>query len=540
MKKRRLRRGIVNFILFSGICILAFLLWMLWDSVSIARNIRIEAGTKVSPELFCKKWESNLEYSKNCKAFYPDVPGDYEVLIKKGIFTYPCHLTIQDTVRPTGIISNMMLPYGQEIVPEDFVNNIIDGTAVSLNFVKKPDMSILGTQQVSVQLMDLAGNETILNATCHIVPVKPLQVMEVGSSPVSANDLVVYGQMENCSLSMDQVDFDKLGEYDMDILVDGISYPCHMSIVDSEAPVITVPVLTATVGIDRDADYFKRFVKDSTDVIIELSEEPDYQSVGESYLTITVTDEAGNITERNMLLYVEEDTEAPDLSATKDFSVFQDETVSYRKYIHADDNSGEEPQYSIDASKVNTSILGDYPIVITATDDAGNEASKEVTVSVVKRTYTDEDLYERIDELLAKIITEDMDDTERARAIYDWAVNNIEYTGSSDKNNFNKAAISGLLDFKGDCYTNTTICVACFKRLGMDARVIRKVPIVSMYNHWWLIVKIDGYWYHMDTCPRVWDNPEMFLWTEGKMKAFSANHLETHNYDRSLYPAVHW
>lgn len=538
MKKRKIKKTILNFILISGILILAFLIYALKESDSIIKYVKIESGTAVMPELFSKKWDANVKYSKECPPFYPDKPGIYTVQVEKGLFKYNCQLIIEDTRMPEAKSVDISLPYGMEVTPYDFAEGVYDATELTAAFITTPDMKKLGNQQVRVSFTDVAGNETQVTSNVNVVPVMPVLVHQAGTGSVSAQELVCYGNYEGVAEGYDEIDFQHIGDYYTYVFVDGASYPCHIMLVDTNPPEITVNELHVTAGVDRTYEDFAEYVVDDTDIVLEIDGNPDYMNPGENYITFRVTDEAGNVTEKNMYLYVEEDTEGPEFVVADNFSAFKDETLSYRKYITVEDNSGREITLDVDASKVDTSVIGDYPVIYTATDYSGNETVKELTVSITERTYTDEDLYARIDALLEQIITDDMDERAKARAVYDWARNNIEYTGTSDKHNFNKAAISGLLDFKGDCFTNTTICVACFERLGMKAQVIRKDPIVTMFNHWWLIVKVDGDYYHMDTCPRTRDNPEMFLWTDYQLKTYSAAHWETHNYDRSKYHHV--
>lgn len=536
--KRRVKFSVLNFIMISGMVILLALLYMLLCNEGVKKSITVEAGIEVTPSIFLKDTNAVAEYSLESPAFYPDRPGDYIVQIKKGLFKYNCALKVVDTIAPIATAFSGNKPYGVPVTPYDFVSDIQDATEVQASFLEEPDMYTMGDQQVCVRLVDQAGNETRVNSFFKVVPIESDVVLEAGCEPITPDSLVHHGVYEASTLDFKTIEYNHVGEYLTYLIVDGYTYTCNISIVDTIAPQFLDNEIHTVVGIDREPDFFSYIVEDSTDLICGMSVTPDYSQVGETYLTYTVADEAGNISSRNICVYVEEDTEAPVFENAEDFKVFRDENVAYRKYVSVTDNSRSEVDLSVDSSQVDVSVVGEYPVIYTATDCKGNVSTKELTVSVVDRTYTDEDLYALIDKLLAQIITDDMDETERARAVYDWVKNNIEYTGKSDKNNFNKAAINGLLDFKGDCFTNTAICVACFKRMDMKAKVIKKDPIVTLFNHWWLIVKIDGDYYHMDTCPRTKDNPEMFLWTDYELKVYSAQHLETHNYDRSLYPHV--
>lgn len=536
--KRRIKKSVLNFIMISGMLILLVLLYVLLCSEGVKKSITVEAGIEVTPSIFLKDANAVAEYSLESPAFYPNIPGDYIVQIKKGIFKYNCALKVVDTIPPVAKAFAGFKPYGKEVTPYDFVSDIQDATEVEVTFVEEPDMFTMGDQQARVRLVDKAGNETTVISYFKVVPIEADVILEAGCNPITPESLVKHGVYDSSSLDFETIDYNHMGEYLTYLTVDGYSYTCNINVVDTVAPKFLDGEVHTVVGIPREPEYFSYIIEDSTDLKCEMSVAPDYYTEGETFLTYTATDEAGNVSSRNICVYVEEDTEPPVIEEAESFSVYRDENVAYRKFVTVTDNSDFDVEIDVDSSQVDVSVVGEYPVIYTATDYMGNVTTKELTLSVVERTYSDEDLYALIDKLLEQIITEDMDETERARAVYDWVKNNIEYTGKSDKNNFNKAAINGLLDFKGDCFTNTAICVACFKRMDMKAKVIKKDPIVTLFNHWWLIVNVDGNYYHMDTCPRTKDNPEMFLWTDYELKKYSQSHLETHNYDRSLYPHV--
>lgn len=504
----------------------------------VVDKIEMEAGIRLTASDFYKEHSETASFALDCPPFYYDVPGTYTVKVKDGWFAHDVKLIVRDTVDPVADAKKVTLVSGDEARPEDFVENVVDATKLTITFAMAPNMDKSGEQTVIVSLKDLAGNETLVTSQLSIVPVYPEVIIEAGSEPITVQNLVFGDVIASSSMDLEEIDYHHIGEYDTIVTANGQEYPCKIYVKDTTEPVLEVTDLHACVGFERGIEDFVTTLSDATDVTLSMSGTADYTQEGETQLAITATDEGGNSVTKEVLLTVEIDNEAPVIAGPDSFTSFQGETISYRSHVTVSDNSGFDVELSIDASKVNNQVLGDYTVYYTATDMAGNTSTREVLVSITERTYTDEDLYQRIDSLLAQIITDDMDETQKARAVYDWVKGNITYTGSSDKTNFNKAAIEGLLDLKGDCYTNSCICVACFTRLGMDARIVKKVPIVSMYRHWWLMVEVDGKWYHMDTCPRTWDKPEIFLWTETQLSEYSARNTETHNYDRSLYPAV--
>lgn len=536
--RRRIRKILLGLIAAAALVGLVFLILFLVSGAKVKKQVEIEAGTHLSASDFYEGGSDSAQFSIDCPPFYYDIPGSYKVLLKDGWYTHESKLIVRDTTDPKADARNVTTVYGQSVSPEDFLENVEDATRLDISFAMEPDIQKSGDQMVMVCLKDLGGNETLVKAYLTIVPVYPELIIEAGSEPVTEAGLVFDGSEAISSLDLATIEYNHVGDYDTVVTTGGKDYPCHIRIVDTIPPILQAQDLMACVGMEREITDFVTELSDQTDVALSMQGAADYTKEGESELVITATDEGGNQSSATVKLTVEYDKEPPVFTKCSDFTSFQGETISYRNYVQVEDNSGYDVDLRIDASQVNQDELGTYPVTYTATDYAGNVTTKTVQVSITERTYTDEDLNERIDALLASIITPDMDETQKARAIYDWVKGNIVYTGKSDKTNFNKAAIEGLLDLKGDCFTNSCICVAALKRLGMDAMIVKKVPIISMYRHWWLMAQVDGNWYHIDTCPRTWDKPDIFLWTESQLSEYSAKNTETHNYDRSLYPAV--
>lgn len=538
MKKKKIRNLILVFSILILLGLLVFLfVWEIKKS-TFADSITVEAGSSVTASMFVNEADGTESFNIDCEPFYTNIPGEYKVKINKGFLSQDCKLIVQDTLPPTAEPVKIDVEYGSTVNPSELVSDIKDGSKVTVTLSEPLDTNCMGSKDVEVILKDSSNNETRVTSRVNIVPVHSQIYVEAGSLPITIEDVVLFGEVTECSLPFEEIEYNHVNDYTGEVVIDERVYPVTIHVVDTITPQVKVQDLKGCIGIKRDLKDFVTEITDATTVTLTVDREIDFSSIGEYDLVLTATDEGNNSINNSVHLTLEEDNEGPVFEDTGDFTSFLGETISYRRHMKVVDNSGIEPTVTIDATKVNNEMTGDYPVIYTAVDSAGNTTTKEVTVSITERTFTDEDVNFRIDNLIEQIITDDMDETAKARAIYDYLVASIEYTGKSEKNNFNKAVINGLLDLKGDCFTNSAIAVAAFKRLGMDAMIIKKLPIVTMYNHWWLIVNVDGQWYHMDTCPRNWDKPEIFLWTDSHMKEYSRTHEETHNFDRSLYPEI--
>ena len=172
-----------------------------------------------------------------------------------------------------------------------------------------------------------------------------------------------------------------------------------------------------------EAREFVTDIIDATEVSVSFANEPDFKRVGVQEVTVLLEDEGGNITEQKALLTVLEDNEPPRIIGAHDQTVYIGDRVSYRRDVTVSDNLDEHAELTIDSSAVNLKKEGSYQVYYTATDVSGNTTTKAVTFTVAQRTedYVSKDQLDALlDEVLEDIITEDMTQHEKARAIYDW------------------------------------------------------------------------------------------------------------------------
>ena len=131
-------------------------------------------------------------------------------------------------------------------------------------------------------------------------------------------------------------------------------------------------------------------------------------------------------------------------------------------------------------------------------DSAVIEAYK--TGNPDKLNAKDRFVYDKMVEVIGEVITDDMTDYEKEKAIYDWQVKWISY--NSDNLNPITDGQSETHTPYGVFRTHNAICVGnttTFK-LFMDALGIPCVIIHSTQNgeHAWDVVQLDGEWYHVD------------------------------------------
>lgn len=234
---------------------------------------------------------------------------------------------------------------------------------------------------------------------------------------------------------------------------------------------------------------------------------------------------------------VSADTEPPVVSS-KDIEIEVGETISYRNAITYSDNvdTQEDLTLSVDNRQVNTGKAGVYTATYTVTDKAGNVASGSLTVTVKEPvTPEEQEVYDMADAVLAEILTDDMDMKQQARVIYNWIRSNVHYVDHSEKDSWVQGAHDGLSNRKGDCFVFASTAKVLLTRAGIPNLDI--VKATTNPSHYWNLIDVGDGWYHYDTTPRK-DGSEFFMWTDEQIEAYSKEHNNCHNFDRSLYPTI--
>jgi M6 family metalloprotease-like protein len=143
--------------------------------------------------------------------------------------------------------------------------------------------------------------------------------------------------------------------------------------VEQESAAGTVVPLTATATDICDAD-----------VEITSNELPIYP-LGQTTVTFTATDDAGNSVSASMIVSVV-DTTPPDLTVPADVTVEQESAAGTVVPLTATATDICDADVEITSNELPIYPLGDTTVTFTATDDSGNTVSKSMVVHVIDTT----------------------------------------------------------------------------------------------------------------------------------------------------------
>lgn len=526
----------IIFLLFLGILTGFFLNFRILGSVTI------EAGKVFQAQDFARfSFDKDKLYFAE-QALEGSVAGEVGTLRVKVTawpFSKTVELVITDTTAPSAEAVNVVGRLGQEFEPEDFVQNVWDATKVSVYFEQVPDNRTVGKQEVTVIVADSGGNQTSVRSTLTIVNVKEALTIEAGSRVPEASAFLLREGGAAYAGSIEDIDTSHVGTYEVQVTADGITVAASLVVEDTIPPKVTVEPVSGWVGKEIEPLAFARLIQDATEVTAAYGETADFRSEGEGSATVIFTDEGGNSVEKQVFYTLKKDTVAPEV-AVSEIDVVLGGTISYKKAVHYSDNadSKEELELSVDKSAVDIQTLGTYNVTYTVTDKSGNSTTVSGAVHVLKEQpacYDEELVNQKADEVLSQILTEDMTEREKAKAIYRWLRQNIGYISHSEKTEWVRAAYEGLYKRQGDCYVYACTAKVLLTRAGIPNMDIVKLTVNP--SHYWNLVDVGEGWYHFDATPRK-DKSVFFLVTDEELKEYSQAHKNSHAYDESLYPEI--
>jgi hypothetical protein len=493
-----------------------------------------EAGVQVTPADFFKNADEKAIFAANSEPFDISVPGEYQIRLRSGGLSLKSILIIEDTIAPKGEAVTVNRVLGYESIPADFVTEIRDATAVTVSFVEVPDFNLAGRQNVTIRLTDAGGNQTILSSVLILSAAVSSVTIEAGDPLPELDDFVIVAEMADFHTDLSRIDSSIPGDYVIYLRLDGGIFESILHIIDTIPPVFTVKDVTGYNLLPREAAEFVVTYEDNSPVTFSFLTDPDLTLVGTQEVNIIARDSGGNETMQSALLTLEADTEPPVIKGAVDFAVQAGDTVAYMRNVAATDNNPRGLEFTVDQSAVNINVAGTYPVTYIARDFAGNETTKTVTLTVLPKIYDLDKIYQKADEVIARIITAEMTEREKLWAIYRYNMNNIFFEATWEKGTWVQAAYEGLIDRRGDCYVYAMTAKVLLDRAGIKNEDIEK--IVTSSRHYWHLVDLGDGWYHFDTTPRS-DKVTIFMWTNQQLEELmQETRYNSHRYDPDIYP----
>lgn len=505
----------------------------------VVKAVTIEAGSNI-PDIteFLIHKKSNGNFITKTEGLDINKPGSYDVQIKIGKKVYSSKLKVEDTTAPTATASDQMILKDEKIQAEAFVTDIKDATPVTVSYKSAPDTSVPGDQEITVILEDSSKNRTELRAILTVLDINNTVTIEAGSEMnITTKDFVDNDKYDIFFVTdLSILDISKPTVHKITLNVDGREVDAAINVVDTTAPKATF--LNREIWSDEDpnAMLFVTGIVDVSPVVASFQEPPDVTVLGDQEVTVILEDTSGNSIRKKVIATVIADTEPPKINGAKNKTVYIGDSVAYRKGITVTDNKDKDLKVNVDSSDVNLKAEGVYDVIYTAEDLAGNKAKVTVTVTVIKFTVTEEEVYEKADKVLATIIDSSMTKREKAYEIYKWTKSHVGYTGDSDKSDWLAEAYRGMVNGVGDCFTYYAVSQALLTRA--DINNMRVTRVGGRTQHFWNLINCGDGWYHFDSCPHK-DHYETFMLTDKEVEAYTKKRGNNYyTFDKTLYPAT--
>ncbi|NLK99881.1 MAG: DUF5011 domain-containing protein [Clostridiales bacterium] len=542
MKRRKRKKRLLQIILiafsFLALVVVAGLTYLEMKPV-VANAVVVEAGTSsIDVSQFLLDKDRSGSFITDIDSLDLNTPGMYEVQIQVKRKIHTSNIEVVDTIEPTAEPVEITALIDEKLEASDFVQNVKDATDVTISFVTEPDLSAPGEKLVKIALEDQGNNISVIETKLLVLDVKSSIKVEAGSVlDIKPEDFVDNDNIRVDIISdLTTLDISQPTVHSIEINVDGRKLTSSIEVVDTTPPSATPVHKDTWKGDELSPIDFVSNVIDRSPYKVSFANIPDFEAIGSQEIGLIVEDFYGNKTEIRSTLTVKEDTEPPVFYGIKDQTIFEGDTVSYKKGISVKDNRDQEVTYKVDSSKVNLSKVGSYKVHYTAVDAAGNKATETATITVEPFIVTEEMLYDKVDPILKKITKEGMTQREVAYEIYKWVKGHVAYTGSSDKSDWMKEAYRGISNGLGDCFTYYAVSEAFLTHAGIDNMRVTRVG--GKTQHFWNLINCGDGWYHFDTCPNK-DKMATFMLTDAEVEAYTKKRGNNYyTFDKSLYPAT--
>ncbi len=130
----------------------------------------------------------------------------------------------------------------------------------------------------------------------------------------------------------------------------------------------------------------------------------------------------------------------------------------------------------------------------------GNNSSATAEIKLTYRETAEQSAYvhKQVASALKEIITDDMNDHLKVKAIHDWVVRTLKYDTTLSK----FTAYEGLKTGSTVCQGYALLTYDMLTQAGFESNIVE--GYVGDEAHAWNMVKLDGKWYQIDT---TWDDP---------------------------------
>ena len=445
-----------------------------------------------------------------------------KLVLKHGTKNHTVTLTVQDTTAPSADVTQLQEVSVTEAMPEAtaLVSNIQDASEVKVYYAQEPVVpEDYSDVDVQIILEDAHGNQT--RQTCRFRFTGWMQesfLLELGQT-LSPEQLLTNPEKDQALMEqMDLSGITTVGEHTVTVTSGNTQATCVITVQDTTAPELKVRNVRIQPGETPEVEDFVVSSSDlSGDPEIALAEElPDCSENGTHTIVVEARDAHGNVTTREAILWVSDNMNPPEIKGAEEAMLVEKHSEpDFLAGVYAEDDIDGEIKADVDTSDLDMTKAGTYYITYTAMDSSGNTGT-------YKRKVTVEPDEEDTAALVAEIAETLPDDPESIR---DYVHDLIGYRG--DAWGGDDPVWYGLNNHAGNCYVHANTLKAFLEYKGYETQLIW----VTNKSHYWLIIKLDEGWRHIDSTPSS-QHEKVGLGTD-RVRYLNLN---GRNWDRSQWP----
>ena len=273
---------------------------------------------------------------------------------------------------------------------------------------------------------------------------------------------------------------------------------------------------------------------------------PVFTDGGDFIVPVVATDVYGNSAVFNVPFTIINDTTPPVISGLRELELEGNpDQLDYLEGITVTDDYDPAPMLTVDESKVDYTKTGTYELIYWARDKAGNIGTASTTIKIKVASETtknktsggdpgtyyvgDGDPYAVARKIMSGLYRKN--EVETARAIFNWVHDNLWFRLLSGTRNYEHAAYRGFTKRSGDCYVYYSCCKMLLDIAGIENMRVDRYPKRNGKIHFWLLVKLNGEWYHCDATEGYNDHPGIwFMCTDAQIND------KYHQFNGALYP----
>ena len=305
---------------------------------------------------------------------------------------------------------------------------------------------------------------------------------------------------------------------------------------------------TVNKGDNLLATDFVSFSEDMPSASVNFLKYPDFQQTGKQDVILQVIYNDGTQIEITTQLTVIQmpaveskpgigiDDKGPVFSPILNLYAKVNTDIDYFTGVNATDGHG-PAEITVDSSNVDPTKPGRYNITYTATGQNGSKKTEGAYISL--SVTSPQTVYDLADRIIENAASGDLSQYEKARALYNWVINNIRYVDGSPHISAIDGAYTAFTLGRGDCFVFYAAVEVLYTRAGIPNVQVRRLGGAT---HFWNLVNTGDGWYHVDATPFTGGVPRVrFMFSESTAQHYTRTFAyANYNYDTSLYPEAAW